>query len=69
MFKVSERRGGVGKIKLVNGLPTKAESSVEECGHKSKVNLIRMIVCVFFSSHIQLLGCQQAEGRGGGRGV
>lgn len=47
----------------MNGLPSKAESSVEVGGHKLQVNLIRMMTCMFFPSHVQLLGCQQAEGR------
>ena len=51
--------------KIVNGPPSKAESAVEVCGHKFLVNPIRLIVFVFFFSHVQPLGCQQAEGRGG----
>ena len=47
-----------------SGLPSQAESSVEVCGHKFKVNLIRMIVHIFFSRMFSGLGAsgQRAEG-------
>lgn len=47
-----------------SGLPSKAESSTEVSGHEFKVNLIRMIVCMFFSRTFSSLGAsgQRAEG-------